>query len=117
MTINEVIAELKARNRETASHEDVAKWCSGVDADISRGVMGRRVPVSYAFPGDGDRKLLAGEPWDEMYFWFCCAMIDFNRRQYSDYANMYTMFNNLYSDFASDYLRNNRPARSGGFRL
>ncbi len=59
----------------------------------------------YRYPEDGDRELLAEAPWDEMYFYYVCAMIDLRKRQYSDYNNEMELYNSLYSDYARHWRR------------
>ncbi len=59
----------------------------------------------YRYPEDGDRELLAEAPWDEMYFYYVCAMIDLRKRQYSDYNNETELYNSLYSDYARHWRR------------
>ena len=117
MTINEVIAELRHRNRETAPDELVARWCSAVDSMVSRQVQKLGVPASYKWPEDENRELLIPEPWDGAYYHYCAARIDLDKRQYTDYNNEAQAFQDIYQDFAKDWNRNNTPERCGGFRV
>lgn len=115
MTINEVIAELAEQNREAAGEKAIAEWCSSLDAEIFTRVMGGEDFTPYVFPDDGDKALLVGAPYDGLYFWYCCAMIDLQKREYSDYANLHSMFNSLYTAFAKAYIRGHRPETAGQF--
>ncbi len=113
MTINEVLIQLRRENREGALPEQVAVWCGEVDGWIRRKVWGEAATEAYQFPEDGDRELLVEAPWDQVYFYYACAIIDLRKRQYSDYANEMEMYNSLYEDYARHWRRGHRPEGGG----
>lgn len=112
-TIDKVITELQEKKPHVYSDETVADWCSTVDGDVSLSIRGLTDAAPYEWPGDRDKELLVPSPYDDIYFLFCAAQIDFLNREYGHYANAYAMFNERYNEYAAHYIRNNRPASAG----
>lgn len=54
-------------------------------------------------------ELLAPSPYEEMYFYWLEAQIDYWNGEYTKYNNSIEMFNTLYKDYARSYNRTNKP--------
>ncbi len=121
MTINQVLLRLTEENREGASPEAVARWCGEVDGWLRRKVW-RRTPETagrpgYLFPEDGDRTLLVTGPWEGLYFYYACAKIDLDKREYAAYQNEIGAYNALLGDYARYYNRTTPPHPPGKLRV
>ncbi|MEA4947048.1 MAG: hypothetical protein VB058_05745 [Oscillospiraceae bacterium] len=116
-TIDDVIKELAEKRPHTYTDESVAGWISTLDGDISSylGVSG--APIAYTWPDDRTKELFIPAPFDDIYFLFCAAQVDYLNREYDQYANSYAMYNSRISDFQKYYIRHNRPASAGTFTI
>lgn len=117
MTIDKVIAQLRHRNRETAPDIQVARWCSVVDTRVAKLVSHEDETVEYNWPADKDTELAIGDPWGDVYYLYCTAQIDLDKRQYSDFNNMIEEYEKVFSDFARAYRRKNRPASTAAINV
>lgn len=116
MTVNDVVTQLKRENRESTKTDRILGWCATVDnaAALTMRVEGY---TPLRFPEDLNRELLITSPHEQAYFYYCCAMMDLSGRQYSDYQNMISVFENEYNAFAKRHIRENRPPYHGGVRI
>ena len=115
-TLNEVIERVDKVKPNTYDESTKADWLYRLDGRICREVFEKEPPEPYIYPEDGDRELLVGFPYDNMYDFYLQAMISYSDKEYADYNNAIQMFNQIYETHAKWYIRNNNPASSGGFR-
>lgn len=116
MTIDEIIANVDEIKPNVYTDEDKTKWISDLDGKLCREVMHRDSVAGYEYPRDADTQALVGAPYDDIYTFYLMAMIDFCNKDYGMYMNTMEMFNNAFDIFAKQYIRNNMPPNSGGFK-
>jgi len=115
MNINKVIEMTDEVKPNILSDELKFSWVSSLDSRINREVYKRNEEIIYRSGEDGERELLVSSPYDDIYFYYACAMIDFSNNEIAEYNNNMALFNEIYSAFTKDYIRNNMPDNSGGF--
>lgn len=59
--------------------------------------------------GDGDKDLIVGEPWDEMYVHWLSAQIDWYNMETDGFNNSNAMFESVYQDYKRWFNRNHMP--------
>ena len=63
----------------------------------------------YKFPEDGDRHLVVAPPYDNIYELYIIAMSDFFSGEMANYSASAVLFEQAYSEFRKNYIRNNMP--------
>ena len=109
MTINSVIEQTTKLHPDTITDAIKCRWLSELDGKIMRETMHRDDFVSYKFPEDGERELLVKAPYDNIYELYLIAMSDFFSGEMANYSASAVMFEQAYTEFRKDYLRNNLP--------
>ena len=89
-TITNVTAELAAKRPHAYSNDDVAGWIKDVDASVTQYLNVDGAPI---IPADNETALFIPAPFDNIYFLYCLAQMDFLNRDYDQYANTYAMYN------------------------
>ena len=112
-TTDDVIKELSDQHPHTYSDEAVAGWISTLDGDISLHLGAAGAPISYSWPQDRGTKLFVQAPFDNVYFLYCLAQIDFLNRDYDQYANTYIMFNARLDEYLKYKARTAADSSSG----
>ena len=115
MDINTIIERIEEVKPNILSDELKFSWVSSLDSRINREVFKNNTELIYKSGEDGERKLLVSSPYDDMYFYYVSAMIDFSNNEIGEYNNNMALFNEKYTAFAKDYRRNNLPRNQGGF--
>lgn len=93
-------------------------WLNELDGQINTELVKTHyhMPDEFVFNGyddttEGDTKLLAPFPYDELYFYYLCAQVDNVNQEMEKYNNDRELFNNAYK-LLSDYInRTYRPVR------
>ena len=62
---------------------------------------------------DEGRKLIAQKPYETIYVYYLCAMIDYWNNELNGYQNNMTLYNERYAAFAAEYRRKRMPKYSG----
>lgn len=115
-TINKTIEMVDQLKPNAYGPEEKFRWLSELDGMISRLVMQLPEPVAYAYPDDMDTELLAPAPFEGIYALYMMAMIDFHNRDYDDYNNTMTLFNEQFDAYKKAYIRENMPLQHGGYK-
>ena len=115
MTMNEVIEYIDGVKPNAYSTEHKYKWLNTVEGLISRDVRGAEVP-EYELPDDADMPLLVESPFDDLYWLYVSAMIDFYNREYNDYNNVMLMFQERLEAYKAWYIRTHNPSKANNFR-
>lgn len=68
------------------------------------------------FPEDGDRQLLVGLPYDNLYDLYVMAQADFYNRESENYNNSALAFNTALDEYKKDYHRTHDPIGRSGSR-
>lgn len=62
---------------------------------------------------DEERELTAQKPYETIYVYYLCAMIDYWNNEIAGYQNNMTLYNERYSGFAAEWRRKKMPKYSG----
>lgn len=116
MTINKAIETTDKLKPNTYEEEEKAKWLSDLDGQISLEVMYEDKPISYDYPKDGDRELIASAPYDQLYPLYLASMIDFNNRETNAYNNSSLLFQTAYDEFKKHYIKTHMPPSRENFK-
>ena len=113
MTINDAIVKADALRMNSLDDEQKARWLYELDCGMAE-IMGRPMP-EWKFP-DG-RELMMGAPHEDIYVKYLVAMIDYYSGEGELYANDIAIFNDAEKKARTWWIRNNRPASSGSWRI
>ena len=108
-TINKAIAEAMEIHPDAIADSVKCRWISELDGKIFREVMHKNDFAGYSYPEDGDKELTAKHPYDNIYGLYLVAMSDFYSGEFESYSTSSMLFNEAYSEFCKNYLRNNMP--------
>lgn len=115
MKIDDIINavdKIKANEYDESTKID---WISNLDAKIHDEIMlvyneGETRFVPYTSVND---KVIANERFKQMYVLWLMAQIDFHNAEAGRYENEMIMFNNEYSSFERQYIRNHKARPIG----
>lgn len=121
MKIHEAIAEVDSLKPNMFGEGDKIKWLSRLDARIYEKIIltheyntGEEEVVFDGYTeGDGEKELLVGQPYDEMYIRWLEAQIDYNNMEYDNFNNANAVFESIYSSFRNAYNQSHLPKSSG----
>lgn len=108
-TINSVIEAAMRLHPDSVDDATKARWISELDGKIMRETMHNNDFSGYQFPRDADRELLVKSPYDNIYELYIIAMGDFFSGELANYNASAVLFEQAYSEFRKNYLRNNMP--------
>ncbi|MFW5651963.1 MAG: hypothetical protein ACOCNC_11415 [Acetivibrio ethanolgignens] len=123
MKLCEMLEQIDNLKPNAYSKKIKVKWISDLDMDIFKNVISNKEDcILKGFEGyksgvDDEKILLIPSPFTEIYFHFVAAKIDFNNRETESYANNMIMYNELYNDFSSYYIRNHLPKQKYSIRV
>ena len=90
-TMRRVVSDLLARNDVRVRDEDVAEWCFAVDGALAQ-ELGVRAPAPYQAVKDMDNPLFAKGSNQELYFYYCAAMLAQANRDYEQYERSMAIY-------------------------
>lgn len=108
-TVNKAIERAMKLHPDTIEDCVKCRWLSELDGKIMRETMHRQDFKGYSFPEDQDAELIVKSPFDNIYELYLIAMSDFFSGELASYSASAILFEEAYSDFRKDYLRNNIP--------
>lgn len=111
-TINQTIEKAMKIHPDAIDDCTKSRWISELDGKISRETMHKNNFEGYSFPEDGDRELLVKHPYDNIYELYLIAMSDFFSGELASYSASAILFEQAYSEFRKNYLRNNMPPQN-----
>ena len=114
-TMNSVIEHVDSVKPNVYSEDDKYQWINTLEGMVSREVMQEEAPAC-ELPGDADRELLVGYPYEEIYSLYVMAMIDFHNREYANYNNVMLMFQERLDQFKAWYIRHHAAGTARNFR-
>ncbi len=113
MKVKDAIKKADDLRMNTVSEEQKYAWIYELEGKLSDSM---RTPVPEN-PYPEDAELQMPFPYDNIYAFYLAAMIDYYNSEIYLYANDMSMFNAAYNDAVSWWIRNNRPAYSGNWRI
>lgn len=113
MKITDAIAAADELRINSISDEQKTRWVHELDCRIAE-AMGKEFPA-WEFPSE--RELLMPVPYEDIYVTYLVAMIDHCNGEGELYVNDMAVFDNKYSLALGWWIRNNRPASKGNWRV
>ena len=108
-TINSVIEKTVQMHPDAISDSIKSRWISELDGKIMKETMHSDDFKGYSYPEDGDKELIVKHPYDNIYELYINAMSDFYSGEFESYTASAILFEQAYSEFRKNYLRNNMP--------
>lgn len=108
-TINKVIQSAMKLHPDSFPDSVKSRWISELDGKIMAETMYREDFKGYRYPEDADKELVVKAPYDNIYELYIIAMSDFYSGEFESYSASAIMFEQAYSEFRKNYLRNNMP--------
>ncbi len=108
-TVNNVIERTMQIHPDTIADSIKNRWISELDGKIMRETMHLDGFEGYSYPEDADKELLVKHPYDNIYELYLIAMSDFYSGEFESYTASAVMFEQAYSEFRKNYLKNNMP--------
>lgn len=115
MTIIEAITKVDELKPNGYQKIDKIKWLSMLDSMIKKDIIdthegGDNIEFAgYDESTPIDTKLIAYEPYEELYLVWLESKIDYYNAEYVKYNNAITKHNELYEAFQNDYNRSHMP--------
>ena len=117
MTVNGAIAEVDHLKSNMYKTTDKIKWLSRLDLRIYQEIIcthhRNEGEEEISFTGytedDGEKTLLVGAPYDEIYLHWLEAQIDYANMELDSFNNSNAMFEALYSSFRNAYNASHMP--------
>lgn len=122
MTIGKVISKIKESNSTAVKEDIIIDWLNQLEWQIYREVIlthDNKDNIEYngySTDTDRDTKLIAVEPYDEIYYRYVLAMIADTNAETNEYNNQIALFNSVYDEYKRWYNRNYRPKGLHNFR-
>ncbi len=108
-TVNTAIENAMRLSPDNISDTVKCRWLSELDGKIMRETMHKTDFKGYTFPENGDTELVAKHPYDNIYELYIIAMSNFFSGELASYSSAAVMFEQAYSEFRKNYIRNNIP--------
>ena len=108
-TINKTIEQAMQIHPDAIDDSVKSRWISELDGKIMRETMHCNDFKGYSYPDDGDKELVVKHPYDNIYELYLVAMSDFCSGEFESYSTSAILFEQAYSEFRRNYLRNNVP--------
>lgn len=117
MKIHDAIAEVDSLKPNMFGEKEKIRWLSRLDARIYEQIIlthkynegEEEVTFTGYDEGDGEKELLVGQPYDEMYLRWLEAQIDYHNKEYDSFNNSNTVFESVYSSFRNAYNQSHMP--------
>ncbi len=118
-TMNEVLERVQRIRPNAIEEKDRARWLVTLDGRAFEEVIGLdkpdKSPVK-AWPDDGAKELLIGNPYDSVYDLYLTAMICFALGEYKDYNNIAEQFERTFQDFKTWWRKHHVPKNTAQIR-
>ena len=117
MKVRDAIAEVDALKPNMFTEEDKVRWLSRLEARIygeiicthERNAGEEEISFPELSPESGDKELIVGLPYDELYLRWLEAQIDFHNREYEAFNNVNAVFEAVYGAFRNAYNQSHMP--------
>lgn len=121
MTIHDAISEVDSLKPNMFGEKDKIRWLSRLDTRIYQEIICTHhlnegeEEISFTGYGenDGEKELLVGQPYEELYLRWLEAQIDYNNMEYDGFNAANAMFESVYSSFRNAYNASHKPKGRG----
>lgn len=123
MTLQEAITKADDLKPNQYKYPVKVGWISDIDGTIWNEIISHREhdPQMHWDPygenTDPSIKLLAEDPYSELYIYYICAMVDWYNGEFTRYANSRQAFNDKYQAYADWYNREHPTTEVKIFKL
>lgn len=116
MTLSDVLRKTDAMKPNAFSEETKTEWINECEGLVQTQVLlwAPEEIITYHYPDDAAKELLALAPHDKIYWAYLAAMIDFANGEYNKYQNTMQVFNSFFGEFMRWFAQNYRPADTHG---
>lgn len=116
MKIINLLSKIDRLKPNTVEGEDKFEWINELEGIIYKNIFARAADTTfnfakYDFDADQETELLVPFPFDDIYFHYLSAKIDYTEGEINSYNNNMSLYNTMYEEFAADYRRNHIPKR------
>lgn len=119
-SVNEIIERVSRLKPVSGVEErDMARWLMQLDGRIYAETTSKDDPQKTPpakWPEDGDKELLVPEEYSEVYVYWLIAQMEVFMREYGNYNNTITLYNNAMDNYMAYYRRTHIPQSTGGFK-
>ncbi len=117
MTIHDAIAEVDTLKPNMFGEKEKIKWLSRLETRIYQEIIctheynegEEEISFNGYTDGDGEKTLLVGQPYDEMYIRWLEAQIDYANMEYDSFNNSNGVFESIFSSFRNAYNQSHMP--------
>ena len=117
MKLTDAINEVNSLKPNMYDDETKIRWLSRLESRIYQDVIltheynegEDEIAFTPYTVEDGEKTLIVGEPYDELYVRWLEAMIDYNNREFDAFNNSNAVFEAVYSSFFQAYNRSHMP--------
>lgn len=111
MTIQQAIAKVDELKPNAYSQDVKISWLSRLEFRIFNEIIAKHEynedeePIEFSgyTEEDGEKELIAGQPYDEMYIHWLETQIDYNNMEFDNFNNSNSMFEAIFSRFRNAY--------------
>lgn len=106
MTASEVIARAKETRQGAIDYSQFLKWVNVIEGRIQVEVLGKSPEEVIVYTEESDNvPLMVSHPYDEVYVYYLCAMIDFFNEEWDLYANDAAFFEKAFDDYKAAHIK------------
>ena len=106
MTASEAIARAKEVRQGSIDYSQYLKWVNVLEGRVQVEISGKKPEEVITYTEESDNiQLLVPHPYDEVYIYYLCAMIDFFNEEWDLYANDAAFFEKAFEDFKGAFLK------------
>ena len=110
MTINQVIEQVSRLSPGAVEDRDIAQWILALDGKLFTQLqMPEDTERPKEWPKDGDVQMVAAPPYDGVYVLYAQLKIEFYRKDYEEYNNTATAYNDAMNEYRKAYRREHPP--------
>ena len=111
MTVSEAIARAKQMRQGAIDFAQYLKWVNVIEGRVQTEIMNIKLQdIKEYTKDDGDEQLLIPHPYDEVYIYYLCAMVDFFNEEIDLYMTDSQFFEEKFNDFKRAYSREHGTA-------
>lgn len=111
MTASEAIARAKETRQGAIDYSQYLKWINVIEGRVQTEILGKPLSEIIIYSEENDNiSLLIPHPYDEVYIYYLCAMVDFFNEELDLYNVDAQIFDDKFEAFKKHYAKNNEGA-------
>lgn len=112
MKLKDLLNKIDRLKPDAVDQQDKIDWINTLEGKVHEEILSRATDYSGEFvpyTEADDSELSIPAPYDDIYFYYICAQIDYLNNEIVSYNNNISLFNSKWDDFAAFYRRNHVP--------